>query len=148
MPRGCASHLCFDCVMKIFDGRNDKDATCHHCKRPVTSFSYALSATHKNVSYLQDKLSSLDALVGDLKKNLATVGAEADGAVSRLNEWRLWGIVAKDKVSCMPASGFPHVHVVVRSEPRSRSRSQPRRAQVQLARLEFAPQTMVPEYDG
>ena len=148
MPRGCAGHLCYDCAMKIFDGRNDKDATCHHCKRPVTSFSYALSATHKNVSYLQDKLSSLDTVVGDLKKNLATVGAEADGAVSRLNEWRLWGIVAKDKVSCMPASGFPHVHVVVRSEPGSRSRSPPRRAQVQLARLEFAPQAMVPEYDG
>ena len=93
--------------MKIFDGRSDKDAACHHCKRPVTSFSYALSATHRNVSYLQDKLSSLDALVGDLKKNLATVGAEADGAVSRLNEWRSWGIVAKCKMSSMPPSGSP-----------------------------------------
>ena len=147
MPRGCAGHLCYDCVMKIFDGRSDKDAACFHCKRPVTSYSYALSATHQNVSSLQDRLSSLDTLVSDLKKNLASVGAEADGAISRLNEWRLWGLVAKDKVSTIPPSGFPHVHVVVTSEPGSRSRSQPRRAQVQLARLEYAP-LRVPEYDG
>ena len=133
--------------MKIFDGRKDKDATCFHCKRQVTSFSYALSATHQNASSLQDRLSSLDALVSDLKKNLATVGAEADGAISRLNEWRLWGLVAKDKVSTMPHSDFPRSHVVARSEPGSRSRSPPRRAQVQLARLEYAP-PRVPEYDG
>ena len=136
MPRGCASHLCFDCVMKIFDGRSDKDAACLHCKRPVTSFSYALSATHRHVSLLQDKLSSLDAQVSELKKNVATVGAEADEAISRLNEWRLWGLVAKDKVSTMPPSGFPHAHVAVRSP---RSRSPQRRPQVQLARLEYAP---------
>ena len=147
MPRGCAGHLCFNCAMKIFDGRKDKDATCFHCKRQVTSFSYALSATHQNASSLQDRLSSLDALVSDLKKNLASVGAEADGAISRLNEWRLWGLVAKDKVSTMPHSDFPRSHVVARSEPGSRSRSPPRRAQVQLARLEYAP-PRVPEYDG
>ena len=146
MLRGCAAHLCFDCVMKIFDGRNNKDATCVSCKRPVTSYSYAFSATHRNVSFLQDRLSSLDTQVSDLKKNVATVGAEADDAISRLNEWRLWGLVAKDKVSTMPPSGFPHVHVVVRSEPGSRSRSPPR-AQVRLARLEYAP-PRVPEYDG
>ena len=134
--------------MKIFDGRNDKEATCVSCKRPATSYSYAFSATHKNVSSLQDRLSSLDAEVSVLKKNIVAVGAEADEAISRLNEWRLWGIVAKGKMFSMPPSGFPRGHVV-QSEPRSeapRSRS-PRRSQGQLARLEFAPQR-VPEYDG
>ena len=151
MLRGCAAHLCFDCVMKIFDGRNDKDATCVSCKRPVTSYSYAFSATQQSVSSLQDKLSSLDAEVSVLKKNIVAVGAGADEAISRLKDWRLWGIVAKGKMSSMPPSGFSRGHVVVRSEPGSeapRSRS-PRRSQVQLARLEFAPQApRVPEYDG
>ena len=135
--------------MKIFDGRNDKDATCVSCKRPVTSYSYAFSATHQSVSPLQDRLSSLDAEVSVLKKNLVAAGAEADVAISSLNEWRLWGIVAKGKMFSMPPSGFPRGHVIVQSEPRSeapRSRS-PRRSHGQLARLEFAPQR-VPEYDG
>ena len=136
--------------MKIFDGRNDKEATCVSCKRPATSYSYAFSATHKNVSSLQDRLSSLDAEVSVLKKPLVAVGTEADEAICRLNEWRLWGIVAKGKMFSMPPSGFPHGHVIVRSEPGSeapRSRS-PRRSQGQLARLEFAPRApRVPEYD-
>ena len=128
--------------MKSVSPGNSNDETCPNCQRPVASYSYAFSATHKNVSSLQDRLSSLDAEVSDLKKSLIPVGAEADTAISRLNEWRLWGIAAKGKMSSMPPSGFPRGHVV----PRSRS---PRRSQVQLARLEFAPQApRVPEYDG
>ena len=87
----------------------------------------------------------MDAEVSVLKKNLVAAGAEADEAISRLNDWRLWGIVAKGKMFSMPPSGFPRGHVIVQSE---RSRS-PRRSQVQLGRLEFAPQAArVPEYDG
>ena len=78
MLRGCAGHLCFDCAMNsVFDGRNDKDATCPNCKRPVTSYSYAFSAAHHNVSCLQDRLSSLDAEVCGLKKSLAALNSEA-----------------------------------------------------------------------
>ena len=112
--------------MKSVSPGNSNDETCPHCQRPVASYAYAFSATHKNVSSLQDRLSSLDAEVSDLKKSLIPVGAEADTAISRLNEWRLWGIAAKGKMSSMPPSGFPYVHVVVSPERQpqaARSRS-------------------------
>jgi hypothetical protein len=123
-------------MKSVFDGRNDKDATCPQCERPVAFYSYAFSATHTNVSSLQERLSSLDTEVSDLKNSLVAANAEANEAISRLNEWRLWGIVAKGKMSSMPPSGFPHVHVVVSPEPGSEAaRSRSPRQTARLARI-------------
>ena len=142
--------MCYDCVQQtVFPGNGADAETCPHCRRPVDAYSYAFFAAHKNVSSLQDRLSSLNAEVSGLKKSLAAANAEAEDANVRVDEWKRWAWVAKGKLASMPPSGAPLVHV--RSEPGSeapRSRS-PRRSQVQLARLEFAPQAArVPEYDG
>jgi hypothetical protein len=123
-------------MKSVFPGNGCNEATCPSCERPVAFYSYALSATHKNVSSLQDRLAVLDAEVSGLKKSLVVASAEADEAISRLNEWRLWGIVAKGKMSSMPPSGFPHVHVVVSPEPGAEAaRSRSPRQTVRPARI-------------
>ena len=151
---GCQGHLCFDCLQKaVFSGnRSSQDgATCPHCRRAVDSYSYLCFAAHKNVSTLQDKLSASDAEVKRLTKSLATAKAQAEESTMRLKDWCQWATATKSAIQAMPSSATPpHVRAFAGPQPDSetgRSRS-PRRSQVQLARLEFAPQARVPEYDG
>ena len=133
----------------VFPG-NSTEAICPHCRRGVSHYSYAFFATFKNVSILQDRVAALQSEVGRSKKHLALTKAEAEQATSRLRGWSRWATAAKGSLQAMPPSSMPHVHVSVPPQGDSetaRSRS-PRRPQVQLARLEFAPEVRVPEYDG
>ena len=117
----------------------------------MDSYSYAFFAAHKTVSVLQDKLSAADTEVNRLTKILATSKAQAEESTNRLKDWCLWATAAKSAIQAMPSSANPpHVRAFASPQPdaeTARSRS-PRRSQVQLARFEFAPQTIVPEYDG
>ena len=163
---GCQGHLCFDCLQKaVFPGnRSSQDgATCPHCRRTVSSYSYAVFASHKNVSDLQDKLSASQAEVKRLTKSLATAKAQAEESTNRLKDWCQWATATKSAIQAMPSSVTPpHVRAFAGTQPdpeTRRSRS-PRLSQVQLARLEYAPtqaqlerleslpQVRVPEYDG
>ena len=165
---GCQGHMCFDCVQKaVFPGtRSSQDgSSCPHCRRVVDSYSYAFFAAHKNVSILQDKLSASDAEVKRLTKNLATAKAQAEESTNRLKDWCQWATATKSFIQAMPSSATPpHIRAFaghqLDSETGRRSRS-PRRSQVQLARLEFAPshaqlverrepapEVREPEYDG
>ena len=150
---GCQGHLCYECVQKaVFPGnRSSQDgATCPHCRRAVDSYSYLCFAAHKNVSTLQDKLSASDAEVKRLKKSLATAKAQAEESANRLQDWCEWAISTKSAIQGMPSSATPHVRFAgpQPDTETGRSRSPRRSQQVQLARLEFAPQARVPEYDG
>jgi hypothetical protein len=144
---GCQGNLCFDCLQKaVFPGNRSSDGSnCPHCRRAVDSYSYAFFASHKNVSALQDKLSASDAEVKRLTKSLATAKAQAEDSMNRLKDWCQWATATKSAIQAMPSSATPPRARSFASPPRSRS---PRRPQVQLARLEFAPQVRVPEYDG
>lgn len=149
--RGCKGHMCFDCLQKaVFPGNSAQESSCPHCRRAVSNYSYAFFATYKNVSLLQDKLSGFETEVGRMKKHLAVARAEAEQATTRLDEWCRWATAAKSSLQAMPSSSMPHAHVSAppqRDSETARSRS-PRQSQVRLARLEFAPQARVPEYDG
>jgi hypothetical protein len=121
----------------VFNGINSGNgAKCPHCLRPVVFYSYAFCATHKHASRLQDRLSSLESEVSGLKKSLVAASAEADETISRLNKWRSWGVATKDKISSMPPSSLPCVHVVVSPEPQPQgARSRSPRQTVRAARI-------------
>ena len=143
--------MCYDCIQKaVFPGNNGaQDAICPHCRRAVSNYSYAFFSAFKTVAYLQERLSAVESEVGRTKKHLAVAKAEAKQATARVGEWSRWATAAKSSLQAMPPSSMQHVHVSVpsRESETARSRS-PRQPQVQLARLEFAPQIRVPEYDG
>ena len=134
----------------VFPG-NGTQAICPHCRRAVSNYSYAYFATFKNVSSLQNQISDLQFEVGRTKKHLASAKAEAEQATARLREWSRWATTAKNSLQAMPPSSMPNMHVSAPPQgagpETARSRS-PRRPQVQLTRLEFAPGIRTPEYDG
>ena len=107
---GCMGHLCFDCLQKAcFSGtRSSQDPpACPHCRRQVSSYSYAVFQAIKNVDALQTKIETSSAEVTRLTKNLATAKAQADESSQRLKDWCQWATATKSVIQGMPSSAMP-----------------------------------------
>ena len=116
---GCRGHMCWECIQKaVFSNMHDQK--CPHCRRSVTSYTYALFSNCKLIASLEEKLSSAQADLGALKRNIVFANGERDMLMDRINQWRDWSLASKAILLNMPPSAQP-----ARSVRLDRSRSPP-----------------------
>ena len=122
---GCKAMLCFDCMQKaVFASTGNRQKLCPHCRRPATSYSYAVFSMHKNLNALRHKVFAKEAEADRLKKRLASIKIDAELAVQRLEAWQAWAATSTAALLAMPRPESQQPPAAV--SPRARSRS-PRR---------------------
>ena len=96
----------------VFPGNAHGDATCPHCRRTVTGYTYAFFATYKSVSELQDKIGVLENQVSRMKKNVALVKADNEAATRRVDEWCQWATAAKSSLQALTCRCNARMHML------------------------------------
>jgi uncharacterized Zn-finger protein len=142
---GCKGHLCFDCLQKAVFPGNAQEKSCPHCRRAVTTYSYAFFGTHKCVSQLQDKVGMAEIEVNRLTKRLAAAKTDAEQFSSRLVDWCRWGTAAKAALGNMPSSATPP-HV--RGGASAGAQPEPEAARSRSPRSVRPSGVLYPEYNG